>query len=415
MKQRQKILSALALVIFGTLFLSSNLVNAYPGNLVTPRSTTSAGAGGGAPTDAAYVVTDLNGSLSGEFRVTGTANQVNIATTTDTLTLSLPQSIGTGSSPTFSSVAAGNGTNTSTLSTSALTVSATGASPNGILAVDTNGVTSTGRHFLPPGALATPALTFTADTDTGFFNNANNSITLTLGGGNDYIFTAAGLDVSNSNVSFSANGTCSSSLVGFCRETGAFVWSTGTTGSLRSRINGLNFMIINEASGVSVLTGTTTQHALVGGTLFTTTTAVGNVGTGEDTLNSYTVPALVLTNNSESVSIEGSGTFAASANNKRVRAYFGATAIFDTGVLAVTAAAEWELSCRVFRTGATTQTSKCRWSSDEATFLTDVDLAAPAETLSGTVLTRFTAEATTNNDVTNSTYQVKWDDHGSVN
>lgn len=60
-------------------------------------------------------------------------------------------------------------------------------------------------------------------------------------------------------------------------------------------------------------------------------TTVGNVGTGEDDLMSYTMPANTLATNGDSITVEFSLAVANNANQKRIKVYFGGTAIFDTG------------------------------------------------------------------------------------
>jgi hypothetical protein len=63
----------------------------------------SAGGGSGAPVDATYVTLSLNGTLTSERQLLGTTNQIILtdAGAGSTLTLSLPQSIATTSSPQF--------------------------------------------------------------------------------------------------------------------------------------------------------------------------------------------------------------------------------------------------------------------------------------------------------------------------
>lgn len=64
------------------------------------------GGGGGAPVGASYVVIGLNGTLTDERVLTGTANQVIITDNGagSTVVLSLPQNINVGASPTFANV-----------------------------------------------------------------------------------------------------------------------------------------------------------------------------------------------------------------------------------------------------------------------------------------------------------------------
>src|SRR3990167_10371056 len=58
---------------------------------------------GGAPTDASYVVIGVNGSLSAERVLTGTANQITLTDNgaNGTIVLSAPQNLHTAATPTF--------------------------------------------------------------------------------------------------------------------------------------------------------------------------------------------------------------------------------------------------------------------------------------------------------------------------
>jgi hypothetical protein len=83
-------------------------------------------------------------------------------------------------------------------------------------------------------------------------------------------------------------------------------------------------------------------------------TAVGNVGAGEDDLKSTTLPAHVLSETGDYVDIEAWGLTANNANAKTLKLYFGTVAILD---LALTAsiAGRWYIKARVVRTGNDTQ------------------------------------------------------------
>lgn len=154
------------------------------------------------------------------------------------------------------------------------------------------------------------------------------------------------------------------------------------------------------------LAGTSTSYARVGGTLNVNTTAVGNVGTGEDDLITYTVPANTLSTNGDRIDFKMSGKFAANANNKQVKVKFGATTLLATGALAFNNV-DWSAEGYVIRTGATTQKAAC-WFRAGATLTSFTDDTAPAETLSGTVVLKCTGEATSNNDITEESHVVMW-------
>ena len=134
-------------------------------------------------------------------------------------------------------------------------------------------------------------------------------------------------------------------------------------------------------------------------TLAVNVTAVGNVTTGEDDLQSYTVPAATLAATGDHLTFTAAGTFAATANNKRIRVKYGASTLYDTGALAITAASDWSLDATIIRTGAATQKCVVRFVASDAGVADSTDYSTAAETLSGTVVLKLTGEATATDDV----------------
>lgn len=178
-------------------------------------------------------------------------------------------------------------------------------------------------------------------------------------------------------------------------NTTLFVTSTGTQTSGRCVEIDANGNHIAAATACGTGSGTDSYQYLD-----SNLTTVGNVGTGDDTLHTTTISAGKLAANGDYAIMKTTGQFAASANNKRIRAKFGATTIFDTGALVITAATDWTLTCTVTRTGAATQRTGCYLNTSSATLGSYAGYATPAETLSGTVAFLVTGEATANDDVT---------------
>lgn len=137
------------------------------------------------------------------------------------------------------------------------------------------------------------------------------------------------------------------------------------------------------------------------------TTDVGNVGTGEDDLMTYSLPADYLASDDDYIEITAWGITAANANNKTIKAYFGATQCITTTALALNAT-DWEITWRIVRTGATTQDSICKFASNSALLVTTVDFTNPAETLSGAVTIKLTGEATADNDIIQKGWIIRW-------
>jgi hypothetical protein len=165
---------------------------------------------------------------------------------------------------------------------------------------------------------------------------------------------------------------------------------------------------LEVAGSLAIKAGTSIGNiARVPGVIHTNITTAGNVGTGEDTLFTYTIPANVLSTDKDTIRATFTGTFAATANDKRIRVKFGATTIVDT-TDASTQAGNWRAEVEIVRTGATTQ--KC-----SGFFVSSIGTnnptyyAAAAETLSGTVALVVTAEATATDDAVFQMGKVRWE------
>ena len=141
-----------------------------------------------------------------------------------------------------------------------------------------------------------------------------------------------------------------------------------------------------------------TAQPNVGGTLLSTVTEVGNVGTGEDTLITYSLPAFTLQKAGDAVRITAWGTYASNVNTKRVKMHFGGTATADTTALAINGGS-WRIVCEVFRDTATTQKAIAEIITNNALLVATSNSTAPGETLSGAVTIKCTGEATSNNDI----------------
>lgn len=144
-----------------------------------------------------------------------------------------------------------------------------------------------------------------------------------------------------------------------------------------------------------------------GGRLTANTTQVGNALTGEDDLMTYSVPAGILAVNGQNIFAIASGSFAANANLKTVKAYFGGTQVFTSGAIAANTG-DWRMEVQIIRTGATTQIVNVDWSSGNALLTSFAVVTTPGETLSGAVTLRCTGEATLTDDVTQRTLTVNY-------
>jgi hypothetical protein len=141
------------------------------------------------------------------------------------------------------------------------------------------------------------------------------------------------------------------------------------------------------------------DQQVVSKTLNSTTTAVANVGTGEDVLYTYTIPSNTLSANKDMITMSASGRIGASGNSKRIRIYYGSTLLFDTGSLSDITGSSWDAYVRIYRVDATNQKAVVTFISSNSSLLTSILYSTPAETLSGTVVLQVTGEAVSNNEV----------------
>lgn len=123
-------------------------------------------------------------------------------------------------------------------------------------------------------------------------------------------------------------------------------------------------------------------------------TQAGNIGTGEDDLITYTLPAATLSANGMCLRITDLGSLSANGVLKTIKHKFGSTS--TTLYSASDVNAHWKNVVEVCRTGAATQIGTIAFTISNATSTFSI---SPTETLAGTVVIKLTAESTNDNDV----------------
>lgn len=127
------------------------------------------------------------------------------------------------------------------------------------------------------------------------------------------------------------------------------------------------------------------------------TTAVGNVGTGEDVLMTYTLPASTLGADGRALRVTVWGITAGNGNTKTIKFYFGSTSVTLNPVTAAPNAQVWRAQALIARTGATAQEMIL---TAQAGVVNEVaSRTTPAETMSGAIVVKCTGEATSNDDI----------------
>lgn len=191
----------------------------------------------------------------------------------------------------------------------------------------------------------------------------------------------------------SANGSGTDKPGGDITISGGQPTGTGTPGKVKMSVTGLG-----TGTGSTVQSYTTA--VALGGTLKVDTTTTGNVGAGEDTLITYTIPAQQLGSNGDHIEFRVWGSCASNTNTKDIKIYFGGTVISDGGVTVLNGVS-WSAHGMIVRTGAATQTANCELTAGVGV-VAQTTTTAPAETLSGTVVFKVTgtsAIAPADNDI----------------
>lgn len=158
---------------------------------------------------------------------------------------------------------------------------------------------------------------------------------------------------------------------------------------------------------VGVVAGTSGNDAALDGVLYETRTQTGNVGSGEDDLASYSVPANTLSADGMALEFEAFGTTSGTGATIHLRARFGTSGTNLLYDLVTTASSrDWRIWGRIVRTGAATQKSVTSILTDS---LTGNDVVTGLnQTLSGAVTLRITGEGVSNNDIVLEEFVVKY-------
>jgi len=140
---------------------------------------------------------------------------------------------------------------------------------------------------------------------------------------------------------------------------------------------------------------------------------VGNgADTTDDVLFTYSLPASAFDQAGRGVCVTAYGKLAANGNNKRVKLWFGATVVADSGVSTGNAVG-WQLSADVFKVGAVgSNTQTAQGQSIVGGTHGGVNVPpAPTETESGAIVVKVTGASPTTgaaNDVLANFFQVNF-------
>lgn len=160
-------------------------------------------------------------------------------------------------------------------------------------------------------------------------------------------------------------------------------------------------------SDITVVAGTSTTNAQIGGTINVNTTAIANGGAIETDLMSFILGANSLSNNNDYYEIEAWGIYAANANNKTIKVVYGSDVLFTTGVLAANAGT-WSFKILIVKTGAALEEVLTKVMSNNALLL---DVASSVGATQNTILDvtfKLTGQGAVNDDITQKGMIVRW-------
>jgi hypothetical protein len=146
-------------------------------------------------------------------------------------------------------------------------------------------------------------------------------------------------------------------------------------------------------------------------TLSSQSGAVNNVGAGETTLFTYTVPAGQLSANGQRLKLIATGVHAATANTKLFKLYFGAAVVAMLANAFNSAAGNWWFEAVVTRVGATSQTMWSafkEWQTASANVASYDPRVNGTETLSGTVVAKITGQSASDGHLTGTEFAVEF-------
>jgi hypothetical protein len=181
--------------------------------------------------------------------------------------------------------------------------------------------------------------------------------------------------------------------------------------AIEAALAGLNV----DSTGAFIAGGSTTGLFAGEGNL-SSQLSVAGIGNGADTtddvLFTYTLPAGALDVQGRAITITAYGKLGATANNKNVKLWFGATVVATTGVVA-TNTGGWQLQADVAKVGAAgSNTQIAQGQNIVAATHGGVNIPpAPTEVESGPIVIKVTGASSTTgaaNDVLGQFFQVNW-------
>lgn len=136
------------------------------------------------------------------------------------------------------------------------------------------------------------------------------------------------------------------------------------------------------------------------------TTAISNVDATENDLIQYTLKANSLSEDGDFAEIDAFGEFAANANNKRLRLYFGTSVVLDTSSVAANSGS-WIIQSKVIRVSSSSQKVITTIISSNSLVINKSEYGLAAEDLAQDIIVKCTALAVSADDITQEGLTIK--------
>jgi hypothetical protein len=171
--------------------------------------------------------------------------------------------------------------------------------------------------------------------------------------------------------------------------------------------NAIRFLTVNNETGkTSVRNGLATDNKMVdvGGVYYTSTTNASNTSTTETDLSNATLAANMLGTDGDRIEVEGSFTTVNNGNAKTIKFYFGGFSF--TYDASTDAANKLVMKFTVIRTGSSAQ--KIYGVINETTVSGSVCVSSDTVALTSSVVVKFTGQGGASNDITETTFTIKY-------
>lgn len=193
-----------------------------------------------------------------------------------------------------------------------------------------------------------------------------------------------------------------------------FSTTVGSNGEVTFNAVGSGVKFIFQDT-VQTKTGTTSKVATIGGKIKEFITSVGNIGTGEDDLYTYTTEASILGTNGDEIEgniglklIDSAGTA-----TRQIKLWFGGTAIFNTGALIIAGNSDAVINFSIIRVSSTVVRYRVTLTTQGATLAAYTSVnELTGLTLSNTNILKLTGEAAgvgaATNDISANNGSIYW-------